>query len=91
MPGWPFLPLVVLAAFVLMGTGQTRHDLYITLGVAVVALAYYLGYLRPRSGSRWVLLGAVEEGGSEPAEELELSQSEQPPPVGWPRNDPEQP
>ena len=61
MPAWPLIPLAVLAAFVLMATGQRIHDLLITLGIAAVALAYYLLYLRPRPTSRWVLLGAVEE------------------------------
>ena len=61
MPLWPFVPIAVLASFVLMATGQTAKDLVIVLATAAGAAVYYLAYLRPRSQTKWVMLGAVEE------------------------------
>ena len=61
MPLWPFVPLAVLASFVLMATGQTAKDLIIVLVTAALALVYYLVYLLPRADRKWVMLGAVEE------------------------------
>ena len=63
MPLWPFIPLAVLASFVLMATGQTAKDLVIVLVTAGVAAVYYVVYLLPRAQTKWVLLGAVEEPG----------------------------
>ena len=63
MPLWPFVPIAVIASFVLMATGQTAKDLVIALVTATVATVYYLAYLRPRSQTKWVMLGAVEEPG----------------------------
>ena len=63
MPLWPFIPLAVLASFVLMATGQTAKDLVIVLVTAGVAAVYYVAYLLPRAQTKWVMLGAVEEPG----------------------------
>jgi len=77
MPLWPFVPVAVLASFVLMATGQTAHDLVIVLLTAAGAGVYYLAYLRPRSATKWVMLGAVEEpeewsGTAAPGEALKV-------------------
>ncbi len=61
MPLWPFVPVAVLVSFALMATGQTAKDLVIVLATAGIATIYYLAYLRPRSQTKWVMLGAVEE------------------------------
>jgi len=75
MPLWPIIPVAVLVAFILMATGQTAHDLYVTLGIAAVALVYYLAYLRPRAGRRWVLLSAVEEGAAQEGSSVRSDQT----------------
>lgn len=61
MPLWPFVPIAILTSFVLMATGQTAKDLVIVLVAMACATVYYLAYLRPRSQTKWVMLGAVEE------------------------------
>ena len=66
MPLWPFVPVAVLVSFVLMATSQTAKDLVIVLATAGVATIYDLAYLRPRSRTKWVMLGAVEEPESGP-------------------------
>jgi amino acid transporter len=63
MPLWPFVPIAVLTSFALMATSQTAKDVLIVLVTAVTATIYYLAYLRPRSRTKWVMLGAVEEPG----------------------------
>jgi len=63
MPMWPFVPVALLVSFALMATGQTAKDGVIVLVAAAAATVYYLAYLRPRSRTKWVMLGAVEEPG----------------------------
>ena len=55
MPAWPVIPVAVIAFFVVLATGQTKHDLIITACIAAVGVVYYFAYLWPRRDRRWQL------------------------------------
>jgi amino acid transporter len=56
MPLWPMWPALGLAACVMVFTQQTREALVVTAAVLAGSALYYLVYLLPRRGSRWVLV-----------------------------------
>jgi amino acid transporter len=58
MPLWPAVPVVVIACLVgiLFELWKTQpRDLYWTLGATAAAALYWVFYLRPRPGTRWVI------------------------------------
>lgn len=61
MPLWPVAPVVTTLALGYVLTQQTAHDLIITATVLAVGLAYWFGYLRPRSASHWQLSLPADE------------------------------
>ena len=67
MPLWPVWPLIALAGVVYVLTQQAAKDVLIVLAFCAAALVYYFAYLRPRAGTKWIMLDAVEEGAEEPA------------------------
>jgi amino acid transporter len=54
MPLWPVPPIIALAGVVVALTQQTPRDIWIVVGLFVVGLAYYYGYLHRSRGDRWV-------------------------------------
>jgi hypothetical protein len=60
MPLWPIPPALLVTACVVMGTQQSKKDLWITLAIAAAFLVYYLVYLRPRP-EHWKLLDPIVE------------------------------
>ena len=65
MPLWPLWPIIALAGVVYVLTQQAGKDVLIVLGFCAVALVYYYAYLRPRAGTKWLMLEAAEEGAEE--------------------------
>ncbi|NRQ33615.1 APC family permease [Nonomuraea sp. NN258] len=55
MPLWPAVPVLVIAALAYALTEQDPKDLLIAAGIVAVFAAYHLLYLRPRSGTRWIV------------------------------------
>lgn len=58
MPLWPAVPVLVVVSLlgVLYELWKTQpSDLYWTLGATAVAALYWVFYLRPRQGTRWVI------------------------------------
>ncbi|GAA1965669.1 APC family permease [Catenulispora subtropica] len=58
MPLWPVVPVLVIASLlgVLFELWRTQpSDLYWTLGATATAALYWVFYLRPRGGTRWVI------------------------------------
>ncbi len=55
MPLWPVVPLVTIGVLAYSLTQQSPRDLLITGAVLLVGVAYWFGYLRPRSATHWVL------------------------------------
>jgi amino acid transporter len=56
MPIWPFPPLIALAGLVVVATQQKPLDVVIVACIVTAALIYYVAYLFPRRGRRWVML-----------------------------------
>jgi amino acid transporter len=54
MPLWPLPPILVLVGVVIALTQQSARDILIVLGLFVVGLAYYYGYLHRWADDRWV-------------------------------------
>jgi amino acid transporter len=54
MPLWPLPPVLVLVGVVIALTQQSARDIAIVLGLFVVGLAYYYGYLHRWAHDRWV-------------------------------------
>jgi amino acid transporter len=71
MPLWPLPPLVALVGTIWTLALQSRHDLLITAGILIAALAYYYFYLLPRGDTHWQMLGAVHD----PEEGTELAKN----------------
>ncbi|MFF3596922.1 APC family permease [Kitasatospora indigofera] len=76
MPLWPVVPLVTIGVLAYSLTQQSLRDLLITGAVLLVGIAYWFGYLRPRSATHWVLTlpadlaaapAAAPAGGAAPA------------------------
>ncbi|NUR30469.1 MAG: APC family permease [Catenulispora sp.] len=58
MPLWPAVPVLVIASLlgVLFELWRSQPtDLYWTLGATAAAALYWVFYLRPRGGTRWVI------------------------------------
>jgi amino acid transporter len=62
MPLWPIWPVIALIGVVYVLTQQSAKDVLIVVGICAVALIYYYAYLRPRAGTKWLMLEAAEEG-----------------------------
>ncbi|MFC5907434.1 APC family permease [Streptacidiphilus monticola] len=55
MPGWPVVPVLILAVLGYAAYEQTVKALVITLGITAAAALYWVFYLRPRPDTRWVI------------------------------------
>ena len=62
MPLWPLWPVIALIGVVYALTQQSMKDVLIVLAFCAVALVYYYAYLRPRAGTKWLMLEVAEEG-----------------------------
>lgn len=60
MPLWPLAPIVALSGCVVVLVKQAGKDLQVAGIVTVVALAYYLLYLRPHPESRMLIYDPTE-------------------------------
>lgn len=60
MAGWPVLPALIAVVLIYVVAQQALLDLVITLGVLLVATVYWMAYLRPRAGDRWVVTVPTE-------------------------------
>jgi amino acid transporter len=69
MPLWPLPPIIALIGTAYTLYLQSAKDLLISAGILAAALVYYLVYLRPRVGTHWRMLEAVEEVAPEQAYE----------------------
>ena len=67
MPLWPIWPVIALIGVVYVLTQQSAKDVLIVVGFCAVALVYYYAYLRPRAGTKWLMLEAAEEGSEQTA------------------------
>jgi amino acid transporter len=67
MPLWPIWPVIALIGVVYVLTQQAAKDVLIVVGFCAVALVYYYAYLRPRAGTKWIMLEAAEEGSEQTA------------------------
>ncbi|GGX54219.1 APC family permease [Streptomyces fructofermentans] len=69
MPLWPAMPVVLIAVLAyVLSTQEARHLLW-TGGITAVATLYWVLYLRPRRGTRWLVtvpedLGTAEARGA---------------------------
>lgn len=64
MPAWPLVPLVMLAATVVVGYESWIADwvpVVAALAIFAAGLAYYYLYLHPRRGDRWTLPEPADE------------------------------
>jgi amino acid transporter len=55
MPLWPLPPLLVIAAIGYALVGSAPRDVLVTAVIALVAVVYYVGYLRGSEGERFVV------------------------------------
>lgn len=55
MPGWPVIPLVVIAVLIYVMARQPLSALAITGGVVLLAVLYWVLYLRRRPHDRWLI------------------------------------
>jgi len=60
MPLWPVPALVGLAGIIYTLTQQTVHDLVIVAIILACGTVYYVAYLRPRGGARWVMRDSAQ-------------------------------
>ncbi|WP_158889174.1 APC family permease [Amycolatopsis anabasis] len=60
MPWWPVLPILVAIALLYILSQQKFLDLVITVGILVLATAYWRWYLRPRPDRRWIVVARPE-------------------------------
>lgn len=66
MPGWPLPAVAVIGVLIFALSQQARVDLVLTGAVCAVAMLYYVGYLRPRADSRWLLTTPDEDESPQP-------------------------
>jgi amino acid transporter len=59
MPLWPLPSVVALAGIVIVAAQQTRKDMVTVAIILAVAVVYYVAYLKPRQGTRWVMREAI--------------------------------
>jgi amino acid transporter len=61
MPWWPLWPVVAILMSIAVLSQQVRADLLVAGACVLIALAYYVCYLRPRGATHFLMLAPPDE------------------------------